>query len=129
MKPFDIELAKAGEAVCTRDGRDVRIVCWDMANGNNPIIGLIMDADDTAHEQAFAYNKDGKRGIGTRHDLCMKPKEVKKKTIKEWMVQSEVNKSWFLHIDLCTDEEAERFLCNFRAYKATGREWEVEDEQ
>ena len=26
MKPFDLELAKQGYPVCTRDGREVRIV-------------------------------------------------------------------------------------------------------
>lgn len=29
MKPFDIELAKQGKPVCTRDGRPVKILCYD----------------------------------------------------------------------------------------------------
>lgn len=29
MKPFDLELAKAGHPVQTRDGRPVRIICYD----------------------------------------------------------------------------------------------------
>jgi hypothetical protein len=40
MKPFDLAAAKSGKPVCTRDGRDVRIICWDRA-GNKPIIALI----------------------------------------------------------------------------------------
>lgn len=40
MKPFDLEEAKAGKPVCTRDGRKVRIICFDRM-GNYPIIGLI----------------------------------------------------------------------------------------
>ena len=30
LKPFDLEAAKSGKPVCTRDGRKARIVCWDM---------------------------------------------------------------------------------------------------
>lgn len=30
MKPFDLEAAKAGAPVCTRSGKPVRIICWDM---------------------------------------------------------------------------------------------------
>ena len=29
LEPFDIERAKAGEPICTREGNDVRIICWD----------------------------------------------------------------------------------------------------
>lgn len=29
LKPFDLEAAKAGKPVCTRDGRKARIICWD----------------------------------------------------------------------------------------------------
>lgn len=30
MKNFDLEAAKRGAAVCTRSGKSVRIICWDM---------------------------------------------------------------------------------------------------
>lgn len=30
MKNFDIEAAKVGAPVCTRSGKPVRIICWDM---------------------------------------------------------------------------------------------------
>lgn len=30
MKNFDLEAAKRGAAVCTRNGKPVRIICWDM---------------------------------------------------------------------------------------------------
>lgn len=30
MKNFDLEAAKRGAAVCTRSGKPVRIICWDM---------------------------------------------------------------------------------------------------
>ena len=57
MKPFNLEAAKNGAAVCTRDGRDARIICWD-AKGNYPIIALIKECDDM--ECTYSYNADGK---------------------------------------------------------------------
>lgn len=40
LKPFDLEAAKAGKPVCTRDGRKARIICFD-AKGDYPIVALI----------------------------------------------------------------------------------------
>lgn len=39
LKPFDIQKAKEGKPVCTRDGRKARIICFD-AKGNKPLIIL-----------------------------------------------------------------------------------------
>lgn len=38
MKKFDLEKAKAGAPVCTRDGRPVRILCYDLKGGDYPIV-------------------------------------------------------------------------------------------
>ena len=40
MKEFDINLAKQGKPVCTRDGRKARIICFDRKD-NTPIVALI----------------------------------------------------------------------------------------
>ena len=40
LKPFDLNAAKAGKPVCTRDGRKARIICFD-AKGDKPIIALV----------------------------------------------------------------------------------------
>ena len=40
MKPFNLEEAKQGKPVVTRDGRPVRILTFDR-KGNMPIIGLV----------------------------------------------------------------------------------------
>ena len=40
LKPFDLEAAKTGKPICTRDGRKARIVCFDR-KANTPIIALI----------------------------------------------------------------------------------------
>ncbi len=45
MKEFDLEKAKAGHPVCTRDGRETRILCFDR-KGGSPIVVLVKDADN-----------------------------------------------------------------------------------
>lgn len=73
MKPFDLEAAKAGKPVCTRDGRKARIICFDTINkGNYPIIALL---EDKGYEAVFYYNKDGKCNVGTERDLMMLPEK------------------------------------------------------
>lgn len=60
MKPFNLEQAKAGKPVCTRDGKDARIICWDCA-GTEPIIALVkynFDEEDDS-EIAFHYGING----------------------------------------------------------------------
>ena len=59
MKPFDIELAKAGHPVCTRDGRAVRILCYDRKNTKYPIVTLI---DRGEYENICSYTIEGKFG-------------------------------------------------------------------
>lgn len=73
FKPFDLEAAKAGKPVCTRDGRKARIICFDTINkGNYPIIALL---EDKGCEAIFYYNKDGKCNVGTERDLMMLPEK------------------------------------------------------
>lgn len=57
MKNFDLEAAKRGAAVCTRDGRNGRIVSFDRkGRGGKPILALI-DMDDW--EQCLTYTERG----------------------------------------------------------------------
>lgn len=73
LKEFDLEAAKAGKPVCTRDGRKARIICFDTINkGNYPIIALL---EDKGCEAIFYYNKDGKCNVGTELDLMMLPEK------------------------------------------------------
>lgn len=50
MKPFDFEKANQGAEVCTRDGRNARIICFDR-KGSYPIVALIEagDSEETRH--------------------------------------------------------------------------------
>lgn len=43
MKKFNLEEAKAGKPVITRDGSEARIICFDMKNDLYPIVALIED--------------------------------------------------------------------------------------
>ena len=56
QKPFDVEAAKRGAKVETRDGRPVRIVCYDRKS-NYPIIALVNYGDE---ELTSAYSIEGK---------------------------------------------------------------------
>lgn len=59
MKEFNLELAKAGHPVQTRDGRPARIICFDRIDEYYPIIALIKN-DEHKEEQCNSYTKDGK---------------------------------------------------------------------
>ena len=41
MKPFNLEEAKAGKPVCTRDGRKARIICFDRNAARYNIVALV----------------------------------------------------------------------------------------
>ena len=62
--PFDIEKAKQGAKVVTRDGHDVHILCYSSryANGRQPIIAEIDKIDDVmltthAEDGTYLFNK------------------------------------------------------------------------
>lgn len=62
LKKFDLEAAKAGKPVCTRDGRKARIICFDLNNKNFPIVAII---NCDSEENAYQYDIDG---ICDEHD-------------------------------------------------------------
>lgn len=65
MKPFDLEAAKRGAAVCTRDGSCVRIVCTD-CRGEDPIVALV---DYETGEDVSTYNSRGRYHGSADSDL------------------------------------------------------------
>lgn len=73
LKKFDLEAAKAGKPVCTRDGRKARIICFDLNNKNFPIVAII---NCDSEENAYQYDIDG---ICDEHDnnlnLMMSPEK------------------------------------------------------
>lgn len=68
-KPFDLEAAKKGKPICTRDGREARIVCFDRnylyEEQNYPLVVLIKGPYG---ETIYSYTKDGLYYSNTIHD-------------------------------------------------------------
>ena len=79
MRPFDLEAAKAGKPVCTRDGRKARIVCFDKKDVC-PIVALVQTKmDDSAKEIIHSYTNEGRYNYSkdkpNDSDLMMLPEK------------------------------------------------------
>lgn len=74
LKPFNLEAAKAGKPVCTRDGRKARIICFDLKNDEYPIVAAI---GNDSSETLFSYTTNGKiaDGIESDKDLMLLPEK------------------------------------------------------
>ena len=59
IKPFNLEAARSGKPVCTRDGRKVRIICFDRINGDYYKIVACVTAFDGDFEEVLFYGIDG----------------------------------------------------------------------
>ena len=79
LKPFNLEEAKAGKPVCTRDGRKARIICFDYKGDGNayPILALISTSNlsGTPSEIIAKYTEDGRytkyNSVENGEDLMM----------------------------------------------------------
>ena len=72
MKQFNLEDAKNGCPVCTRDGRKARIICYDCKD-KYPIIALV---DENGQEVSIKYTDNGKytcQVVDHDLDLMMAP--------------------------------------------------------
>ena len=79
LKEFNLEAAKSGKPVCTRDGRKARIVCFD-AKGDQPIIALVeaKGNKDALIEKVERYFINGHSVFEVRetnNDLMMLPEK------------------------------------------------------
>lgn len=78
LKPFDLESARNGKPVCTRNGRKARIICFD-ANDERSIIALLeFKCDNGGYvEKIETYYKDGKVHEESEwvNDLMMLPEK------------------------------------------------------
>ena len=74
LRPFDLQKAREGKPVCTRDGRKARIICFDK-KGAYPIVALVNDYNE--EEYIKNYDEFGKKFIGgeTSDDLMMLPEK------------------------------------------------------
>lgn len=119
MKEFDIELAKAGHPVQTRDGRPVRIICFDRKDNYYPIVALIKD-NDTKEELLNSFTEDGRHytyRYDAPEDLFMAPNK------KEGWINIYDNKEVGYVYD--SKEEAITNICTGLKVKTTIKiEWE-----
>lgn len=74
LKPFSLELAKAGKPVCTRDGRKARIICFD-AKGEKPIIALIANGNSEDVNYYYITGKVRFLDKEDENDLMMLPEK------------------------------------------------------
>ena len=74
LKPFDIQKAREGKPVCTRDGHKARIICFDRKD-NTPIVALIECANHA--EILQCVHNDGKcfHYDTSDNDLMMLPEK------------------------------------------------------
>lgn len=68
MKTFDLEKAKAGAPVCTREGFKARIVCFDVDNDKFPVVALIKDSINS-NEYPVSLTKEGRFSYGEADSL------------------------------------------------------------
>lgn len=75
MKPFNIELAKKNHPVQTRDGRSVRILCYDRKHDDYPIVALVENPDfgDEDTEEFTISGKYDTYVLRSEKDLFMAP--------------------------------------------------------
>lgn len=77
MKPFNLEEAKAGKPVCTRDGRRVEIVSFENPNNSYPILAKVFFGKDDYEE--FTFTESGTffvAGKESEADLMMTEDET-----------------------------------------------------
>ena len=117
MKPFNLEQAKAGKPVQTRDGRDVEIVRFNL-RGDYPILAIIKLLE---YDCAIRFSIDGSYNRKLKknyNDLFMKSE-----TKEGWVAVLAGGKSCSNIYD--TKEEAEFYGEKYSTFVAVTKiEWE-----
>lgn len=128
MKEFNLEEAKAGKPVCTRDGRDVEILKYDRIGFNQPMITLV---DTQGYQCVELYCEDGSYNYNkteSNYDLFMKTEKH-----EAWVNVYRLPDKTFCYggVSFNTENEAklnnEINFAHFGKIKACGRckvEWE-----
>ena len=116
LKPFDLEAAKAGKPVCTRDGRKARIICFDAKRMHQPIIALITQYNGVEYIETYYSNGRFNDDINSQsdYDLMMLPEKK-----EEWV---NIYEDMLMY---ASEEEAKMGIATERNYIATVKvEWE-----
>ena len=101
LKPFDLDAAKAGKPVCTRDGRRARIICFDCKDETFQIVALV--SGSLGKEEIISYDKAGYSTTRDRDEMLMMLPEKK----EGWAV---IRRSDIYE----TEEQAKEVLLNSR---------------
>ena len=73
LKTFDLEAAKSGKPVCTRDGRKARIICYDRQSDHGfPLVVLVENTGAEKDEDIRCYRLNGATAEPS-YDLMMSP--------------------------------------------------------
>ena len=121
LKSFNLEEAKAGKPVCTRDGRKARIICFD-AKGDKPIIALVeMGTAETPNN----YPIDGKAVSAQEAscDLMMLP-EKKEGWVNVYREESNNNERLIEQTIYKTRKDAFEHACPQGYITTTKINWE-----
>lgn len=126
MKPFDLEKAKSGKPVRTRDGKEARILCFDLKDEDYPIIVAISIGD---REIVECYTIDGRRfndSSATSDKDLMMVCEVKEGwvNIYEKGIQSIEGVAGCSHQVYRTKEEAIKGRCEIGYIDSVKIKWE-----
>lgn len=73
MKPFELELALAGDPVVTRQGKKIIEIHYFKNRRERPVLYLV----EPNNQYLFGATKEGKNGHHEDHDLFMAPKTKK----------------------------------------------------
>lgn len=97
LKPFNLEKAKNGKNVYTRDGRKARVVCFDRKGYElYPMLALV--ETDGKESLMYSYKEDGmwsNTGEESRNDLMMLPE-----THEAWIVVCESGGTYSVRVFL-----------------------------
>lgn len=78
LKPFNLEAAKRGKPVCTRDGRKARIICFDLKDRDN-YYSIVAIIETDGYEVPCKFSKEGKFEYNSiildDNDLMMLPEK------------------------------------------------------
>lgn len=124
MRPFNLDEAKAGKPVCTRDGRDARIICFDYKHECYSIIALV-DNKGKCTESLSMYTNSGAiyiNRVSSASDLFMKTEKR-----EGWVnIYKHPEHGSFVGSSIFeTEESAKLAATNINKYKTTTKiEWE-----
>lgn len=122
FKPFDLEAAKAGAPVMTRDGRPARILAFDVENAGYPVVVAIKTSTGKCESvelftEQGQFDEDAKED---NRDLFMAPTKH-----RAWVNVHKIGSQYVLTSNFATEESAVQQGQNSDTYITTVPiEWE-----